>query len=367
MTFTLVVSTATAIISLVMFVALVDQWRRRHHAFQAIWAGGMLWYAIGAGAEALAVLGGWNDPLYRTWYLTGAMWTAAWLGLGTAFLLGRTRFGYAFALCLFLAGLLTIATFAKFPAIYHDVASQAILYFIAAGILAVAVAVATYFQSERWPILAAVAVVGATGLSLILMITATLPAPGWAVVPGTVTPAPDLFPPVIRLLTPFMNVTGGFALILGALFSAYVFMPKRRVLGYSLDPTQPGEQFLFNLLISPIAISVNFIASLPGALRALLSGRIHSRVPATILIAIGGFVPTLTDSLNRFGVIDFFSLGLLVGAVFIFLGFLVSIEVFHDLRVPFTGIVLRGARQERVTAPREAGVAAAEADRPAGA
>ena len=61
-----------------------------------------------------------------------------------------------------------------------------------------------------------------------------------------------------------MNVTGAFALVLGALFSTYVFMPKRRVLDYSLDPNQPGDQFLFNLLIAPVAISVNFVASLPG-------------------------------------------------------------------------------------------------------
>ena len=56
---------------------------------------------------------GWNEALYRTWYLAGAVWTAGWLGLGTAFLLGRTRFGYTFALCLFLAGLFTFLTQAK--------------------------------------------------------------------------------------------------------------------------------------------------------------------------------------------------------------------------------------------------------------
>ena len=42
-------------------------------------------------AEAIAAAIGWSEPLYRAWYLTGAVWTAGWLGLGTAFLLGRTR------------------------------------------------------------------------------------------------------------------------------------------------------------------------------------------------------------------------------------------------------------------------------------
>ena len=49
-------------------------------------------------------------------------------------------------------------------------------------------------------------------------------------------------------------------------------MPKRRVLAYSLDPNQPGDEFLFNLLIAPVAIIVNLVASLPGAVRALVAG-----------------------------------------------------------------------------------------------
>ena len=43
------------------------------------------------------------------------------------------------------------------------------------------------------------------------------------------------------------------------------------------------------------------------------TGRIHSRVPATILIAIGAFIPTITDSLNRFGSTELFQLGQVPG------------------------------------------------------
>ena len=222
----------------------------------------MLFYGIGAGSEAIAAIAGWNEPLYRTWYLTGAVWTAGWLGLGTAFLLGRTRFGYAFALCLFLAGLFTFLVRNK-PE-YAGAGTLPLLYFIAAGLLALAVAVETYFANDRWPTLAAGAVVGATLLSLALMVTTTVAAPGYAVDPATGAPVATLFPPQLRLLTPFLNITGAFALILGAVFSTYVFMPKRRVLEYSLDPNQSGDQFLFNLLIAPVAILVNLVASLPG-------------------------------------------------------------------------------------------------------
>jgi hypothetical protein len=334
----------TSILALVFAVALFDQWRERRGGFQLIWTLGMLFYGLGAGSEAIASVTGWNEPLYRTWYLTGAVWTAGWLGLGTAFLLGRTRFGYSFALCLFLAGLFTFLLRNK-PE-YAGAGTLPLLYFIVAGLLALAVAVETYFSNDRWPMLAAGAVVGATILSLVLMATATLAAPGYAVDAATGAPVATLFPPQLRLLTPFLNITGAFALILGAVFSTYVFMPKHRLLEYSLDPNQPGDQFLFNLLIAPVAILVNLVASLPGTIRALAAGRLHSRVPATILIAVGAFSATLGDTLNRFGMTEWFQLGKFLGVLFLFVGFLVSIEVFREIRVPFTRIRLGGARRE---------------------
>src|SRR5918996_3388980 len=116
----------TAILALVFSVALFDQWRERRGGFQLIWAIGMLFYGIAAGSEALAGAGGWNEALYRTWYLTGAVWTAGWLGLGTAFLLGRTRFGYSFALCLLLAGGFPLLTQRKFD--YPGAGTAPILY-----------------------------------------------------------------------------------------------------------------------------------------------------------------------------------------------------------------------------------------------
>src|SRR5919108_4038595 len=143
----------TSILALIFSAALFDQWRERRGGFQLIWAIGMLFYGLAAGCEALAGAGGWNELLYRTWYLTGAVWTAGWLGLGTAFLLGRTRFGYSFALCLFLAGLFTFLV--RNRPEYAGAGALPLLYFLAAGILALAVAVETYFQNERWPSLAA--------------------------------------------------------------------------------------------------------------------------------------------------------------------------------------------------------------------
>jgi hypothetical protein len=335
----------TSILALVMALGLLDQWRERRQPFQLIWAVGMAFYGIASGCEALAAASGWNEALYRTWYLTGAVLTAGWLGLGTAVPLARTRFGYALAVSVFLAGVFTLLTQLKFH--YEGAGATPILYFIVAIVLALAIGIETYFQNDRWPTLAAAAVVGATLLSAVLMIGVSLPPPGYALDPRTQMPVAALFPGQLRLLTPFLNITGAFSLVLGAVFSTYVFMPKRRVLAYSLDPNQSGDHFLFNLFIAPVAIAVNLVASLPGAARALATGRIHSRVPATILIAIGAFIPTVTDSLNRFGATELFQLGKFLGVVFLFAGFLVSVEVFRELRVPFTTIRLGPARRER--------------------
>ena len=340
--------TLTSILALVMALALLDQWRERRQPFQLVWAIGMAFYGIAAGCEALAAASGWNELLYRTWYLTGAVLTAGWLGLGTALLLSRTRFGYAVAISIFLAGLFTLLTQAKYH--YEGAGSTPILYFIGAGLLALAIGVETYFQNERWPAFMAVGVIAASVVALFLTITSPLAEP-YRLDPVTAQPVADLFPGSLRLLTPFLNISGGFALAFGALFSAYVFMPKRRVLPYSLDPNQPGDHFLFNLLISPVALTVNFVASLPGAIRDLLRGRLHSRVPATLLIAVGGFVASAGDTLNRFGVTGPFAVAKFIAVVFLLAGFLVSIEAFREVRVPFTSIRLGGARREVETQP----------------
>jgi hypothetical protein len=347
-----VLAAATAILALLFAIALLDQWRERRHSYQLIWAIGMLLYGIASACEALGAAGSWNDSLYRAWYLSGAMLTAGWLGLGTALLLGKTRFGYAFALCLLLAGFIMFAL--RNSPKYAEAGSAPLIYFAIGLVLALAIFVETYFQNERWPMIAALAVVGVTLLGGFLVLTATIGGTGFALNPDTGIPVADAMPSNLRLLTPFMNVTGGLALVLGALFSAYVFMPKKRVLAYSLDPGQKLDHFLFNVVISMVAIPVNFVASIPGALRAFRAGHLHSRVPATILIAVGGIMAGYADSFNRLGATQSYAVLKFLTVIFLFVGFLVSIEVFREIRIPFTKIVLRGHRVERVAAPKTA-------------
>jgi hypothetical protein len=329
----------SSLLSFVFFAFLIDQWRERRRPYQAIWAIGMLWYALSAGTEFLGGAFGWSSGLYRAWYLIGAIWVAGWLGLGTAFLLARTRFGYAFSFALLLAGLFTYLSWRRYQ--YPDSGVAPFAYFGVAVVLAIVIAVLTYRGDERWARIAAAVVIGGTVLSAIMVVTAPLAAPGYVVDPRTHIPTGELFPGYLRLLTPFFNITGAFALVFGALFSAYIFMPKRRVIRYRLERGQRLVSLVVNLGMATVGFPVNLVASLPGAMLALIRGRLNSRVPATILIALGGLIPAITSGLNRFGDTSGFFVGELAGVVLLFTGFVVSVEVFRVIRVPFTRLVLR--------------------------
>lgn len=330
-------------LSFVFAVLVADQWVRRRQPYQLVWTIGLLWYGISAGTEFLGGAFGWSEPLYRAWYLIGAVYVAGWLGLGTAYLLARTRFGYAFAVSLLLAGLFTALSQAKYD--YADSGAAPLVYFGIAVAVAVTIGILSVRGDARWAHVAGATFVIGSAVAAVMALTAALPAPGYALDPETLIPTGELMPGYLRLLTPFFNVTGAFSLGLGALYSAYVFMPKRRVIRYSLTREAGIGRFIGSLLVAPIAIVVNFGASLPGAVAALVRGRLSSRVPATILIAIGATIPAFTSGANRFGATSAFFVGELLGIVFLLLGFLVSIEVFSDIRLPFTRVVL--ARRDR--------------------
>ena len=288
----------SSLLSFVFAVFLLDQWRERRRPYQLIWTLGMLMYGVSAGTEFLGGALGWSEPLYRAWYLTGAVWVAGWLGLGTMYLLAKTRFGYGAAASLVLAGLFTYLSWRKND--YPESGLSPYLYLLIAVVAAAAIAVETYRTKGRWAHLAGGLIVAGTVASIPMVALASLAAPGYALDAATGIPSGELFPGYVRLLTPFFNITGGFALVFGALYSTAVALWRREF---------------------------------------------TSRVPSTILIALGGFFPSLTGSLARFGMTEAFFLGELLGVVFLFAGFLVSIEVFREIRIPFTRMVLRTRRE----------------------
>lgn len=316
----------SSVLSFVFAAMVLDQWWQRRHAFQLVWAVGLLWYGISAGTEFLGGAFGWSEPLYRTWYLIGALYVPPFLGLGTIYLLAKTRFGYFAGATVILGGALSLL----FSKVYAGSTATAIVVCGLAVVGGVAIVVATAVRRPLAAHIAAAVLVVGSVLGAYVVLTAAVAAPGWAVDAHTHVPVGSAFPGYVRVITPPDNIAGALVLVFGALYSAYVYMPKKRVL--------PAK-------LMAAAIVVNFVASLPAAVAALVRGRLNSRVPATILIAVGAFIPGLTSGLNRFGVTWSFFLGEFLGVVLIFAGFLVSEEVFRNVRV---GATLWSRRSEEI-------------------
>lgn len=114
-------------------------------------------------------------------------------------------------------------------------------------------------------------------------------------------------------LAPFFNIFGAGFFIFGALQSAWVFWRKR------LKP---------------------------------------HRAVSNLVIMAGGLVAASAGLFQDAGIRGYaFSLATLLAVILIFIGFLVSIEVFEEFRVPFTNIVIKKRHlvSEQTTAPVHSG------------
>jgi hypothetical protein len=308
---------------------VLEQWLRRRHDFQLVWGAGMLWYAAGAATEAWGAAFGWSAGLYRAWYLAGGLMVAAYLGAGTVCLLSRSRFGYFAAASVLAGGALAAALSGRYPGSAEtaaDVLGGAILVALTLGI-----------ATARHRGLAGRVLLAGLGLATVactaLVLRAPLAGPGYALDSLTGAPVGSAMPGYVRVLSGPLNVGGALCLVGGAAFSAYVYMPKRRLLRRRRLPPVASQ------VHAALAVAVNLSASLPAALRAARLGRLNSRVPATVLIAAGGFVPSITSGLDRFGITWGFFLGELLGVTLILAGFLVSEEVFRRRREAAGGLL----------------------------
>ncbi len=217
---------ASSVISLVFAVTVLDQFFAHRKSYQLIWAVGLLMYFVSTGAEFWAEIWGLNQTIYRLWYLFGAIFVAAYLGMGTLYLLARRRAAH-----IIMAVLLVISLYAAFRVFTADI-----------------------------------------DLSTLQRLSG------------------QAMPQGIRLMTPFFNTFGTFALVGGAVYSAWVFW-RRRFMPH--------------------------------------------RVISNVLIAVGAILPAFGGTLMRFGGgLTAFYLLELVGIIIIFVGFLRSREVFGLYRFP---------------------------------
>jgi hypothetical protein len=86
-----------ALLALRLAAELVRRWRARRAPELAAWAASLGAYAVASGAMAAGAAYGWNDAIFRTYYLFGGLLTAALLGAGSL-LLVRQRWAAPVAL-----------------------------------------------------------------------------------------------------------------------------------------------------------------------------------------------------------------------------------------------------------------------------
>ena len=158
-----VIPLASSIVSVVFAVTVLDQFFARRKPYQLIWAIGLFMYFISTGTEFWVGTWGLNETIYRLWYLFGAIFVAAYLGMGTLYLLTPRRLAHIIMTILLVASL--YATFRVFTADLDLTTLQ--------------------YLSGR------------------------------------------AMPQGVRLLTPFFNTFGTVALVGGAIYSAWVFWRRR--------------------------------------------------------------------------------------------------------------------------------------------
>jgi hypothetical protein len=158
-----VVPALASIISLVFAIAVLDQFISFRKPYQMTWFLGLMCYFISTGAEFLAELNGPSAGVFKLWYLFGAILVAAYLGMGSIYLLISRR--------------------------------RAHMTMLALGVCTIAAAIAVAFASVD---------------------LGKLPS-------ETPVLAGDAAPLYLRLITPFFNTFGTVGLVGGAIYSAYLY------------------------------------------------------------------------------------------------------------------------------------------------
>jgi hypothetical protein len=213
----------STIVTFAFTAAVFNRHRQRGGVYLLLWAIGLFLYGLGTLSEV--ILGfTFNIFILKLWYLTGAMLTAAWLGMGTVHLLMRK--GNTTQI---LTGIL-----------------------IAVSVLALILVFSAPFNSMAYDVTRPVSeqykeILTRNGL--------------------------------IILLTILLNIYGTITLVGGAIYSAYLFWRKK-----------------------------------------ILANRMYGN----ILIAAGALSPALGGTFLRTGLVDFLYLSELIGAILMFIGFILA-------------------------------------------
>jgi hypothetical protein len=79
----------SSLISIIFAYFVLKRYAEKKGAHTLLWGIGMIFYGIGGFCEGYYGFFGWNELVFRLWYLLGAILVAAWLGQGTVYLLAK--------------------------------------------------------------------------------------------------------------------------------------------------------------------------------------------------------------------------------------------------------------------------------------
>ena len=82
----------TTLIALVFAWVVYSRWRERKSGPHLLWwAAGILMYGVGTFTEGFTTLFGWSEPVFRAWYISGALLGGVPLAQGTVYLLAKRK------------------------------------------------------------------------------------------------------------------------------------------------------------------------------------------------------------------------------------------------------------------------------------
>ncbi|MEK7352888.1 MAG: hypothetical protein AABZ77_00080 [Chloroflexota bacterium] len=105
---TAIIPLISTIVSLIFAITVLDQFFARRKSYQLVWAIGLFMYFISIGSMFWIEAWGMNETAYRLWYLFGAVLVAAYLGMGTLYLLAKQRMAHIIMAILLLASVYAV-------------------------------------------------------------------------------------------------------------------------------------------------------------------------------------------------------------------------------------------------------------------
>jgi drug/metabolite transporter (DMT)-like permease len=175
MSLNLILALVTALVMFVFTAYVLQRYYARRKLYFLFWGLGLAMFGVATLAGALLAVS-WNRWVFFSWYLFGAILTAAWIGQGTVYLLVRKRRAHILTIILITASIVAVFML------------LAVMPDLAEGIFVTSEPISEQYRE----ILPAISDGG-----------------------------------YVRLSTIFFNIYGTITLVGGALFSTYLFWRKR--------------------------------------------------------------------------------------------------------------------------------------------